>query len=243
MICRKKTSRVFVIVVFLVCFTALSEAQGRRNLPQYWSEELGRIHNLLMAHDWKKAEKQSRKLSDEMVDLIISGERGRDFLGTVSGFRAIALNALGLDREAHWYWNVAVQLCPTVGELDPKEYFPGSFLGTDWTPDALINPWHVDDDEGKELYEAGRVTPPEKLKWKKPRYPRAQITFISTVKVGATVGKDGLPYEPEIIEMNGDYTLAFAALEAMMNWEFSPAKIDNLNVPAFYGFQFKFTPQ
>jgi hypothetical protein len=166
-----------------------------------WSHKLDSIHKLLVRHHWEKAEHKADKLSDEMLDMIVSGGGGRRDLGRATFLRAIALEGLGEHRLADWYWRLSVQLFPDLNDVDPRTNIPDSDLGEDaggGSPQAIkaaaglerITPANVE-----------RITEPKRIGGPEPSYPKAKLGTSVTVIVRVLIGDDRLRYEPRLLAL------------------------------------------
>ncbi len=203
-------------------------------IASLWSKKLDGIHDLLLKHEWGKAEKKARKLTQDMLDVIVSGPGGRQFLGKATFLRAIALEGLGDERLADWYWRLSAQLFPSMGTIDPRRYLPDTTLGSD-TGDVSPARRRLESlYSGTERPDHSRVSLPEKIDGAEPKFPLAKYGTSVSVRVEVVIGEDGLVYEPKILDLAGEYTLAFSALDAMSSWRFKPSKLDGKAIPAIY---------
>ena len=235
-----KTRSVLIVACLLCCIVLPAAKPARATDPDkkfvlnLWSRKLDGIHKLLVRQQWEKAERKARKLSDQMLDMIVSGGGGRRYLGRVTLLRAIALEGLGEHRLADWYWRLSVQLFPDMNDVDPQTYIPGTDLGADagGSSPAWLKAKSAHD--GLKRSDVGRVIEPKKIDGREPRYPRAKIGTSVTVAVEVLIGEDGQLYEPRILDLTGEYTLAFSALDAMSSWRFKPATLDGKAMPALY---------
>jgi hypothetical protein len=231
-----------IVCVFfgLTGFVEAHPSNPNEYVANVWDEKIDKIHDLLLASQWKSAERKARKLSEEMIDLLYSGPGGKVILGRVCFLRAIALEGMGEKRLADWYWRISVQLFPSVEQIDVNRYLPDSQLGAAEVEYPGMDLEFPAQDVVSELASAGRFTAPERIGGEDPRYPHAKIGGDNQITLTVLVATDGQVYFPEITEMKGEYTLALSALEAMAGWTFEPSKIDGEPIPVHYRLSFRF---
>lgn len=191
-----------------------------------------------MAGDYAKARRITVRVTDQMVDEMGPGEVAEKAFGLVLTLRALAEAGLGNDDDAIWYWQIALNLFPELGEQDFERFgAPGELLRAHPLP--ARSPAEEDDPDDRELCEPDcdeRLIPPKVRKKPKPRYPLGARHFHEqgALVVAVVIGKDGSVSEPRILEPLPSPTMSFAVLEAVRQWEFEPARLDGKVVAAYY---------
>jgi len=210
-------------------------ARGEGNyVHSLWSDKLDGIHELLLEHEWKKAEKKSRRLITDMVDVIVAGPGGRIYIAKAMFLHAIALEGLGEHRLADWYWRLSEQLFPAMGTIDARRYVPSTTLGSSTEENSPVRRRMESLFQMEGPVDSRRLTDPEKIDGRRPQFPHAKIGMHVSVVVEVVIGEDGLVYEPKIRDLAGEYTLALSALDAMSTWRFKPATLDGKPVPLIF---------
>lgn len=155
-------------------------------------------------------------------------------------YRGLAEAGAG-DREAALrYWHVALSLDPGVADLNFQPFGePGEFLKAHpLGPPPLGIDVCSDRAEPAPCSLGGRVfEPPNVTKRPRPEYPEGARLFRETgaLIVSVVVAADGSVGRPWIVQPLAAPTLSYAALEAVRQWGFEPAKLDGEPVDAFYG--------
>lgn len=219
-----------------LALVALAAGVGARpaNVFDGWIEEVRRIDSLLVGGEHRRAEKASRRLANEIADLLIDAEGARELLGTVAGMRAVAVSGLGDARRAEWFWYVAQQIHPGVVRLDLSRFGPAGMVLDALPPASGRAPLPP---RARQVSPTGpdRSTPPRLISQREPRFPPAKrINRDLSVVVDAVIGTDGLPRQPLITEATGELTLVYAVLEAMSDWRFEPATENGEPVESVY---------
>ena len=224
-----------LVVALLLPSGYVGAAHGETNfIDSLWSKKLDGIHDLLLQHEWKKAEKKARRLTEDMLDVIVSGPGGRQRLGMAMFLRAIALEGLGDHRLADWYWRLSAQLFPSMGTIDARRYLPNTTLGSATVETSPARRRLESLLQGEGPIDPKRMTAPEKIDGERPRFPYAKVGTSVSVQVEVVIGEDGQLYEPKIRDITGEYTLALSALDAMSSWRFKPSTLDGRPVPSIY---------
>ncbi len=226
----------FILAAILVLPSIAFAGRVSDELVRQWDRDLAGIEALLLNREWSEATKESERLSERMVALIVGGTGEAHYLGAVTALRAIALAGEGRVREAHWFWQVAQQLFPdTDRELpfhfDPRVHFlqqPPS------TPD-ITQP-----DDVAASVEAGHYVPPTIKHKRKPKFPKAEVEKTVNVRVEVIIDDDGVVYQPRILESAGELTMVLAVLDAMSHWRYVPMEVHGKPIGCKYVVTFHF---
>ena len=119
-------------------------------------------------------------------------------------------------------------------DVDPQTYIPGTDLGEDAGGSSPQSLKAAAAHQRIAAADLGRITDPARIEGPEPNHPKAKVGTSVTVTVQVLVGEDGLPYEPRILDLTGEYTLAFSALDVMASWRFRPAMLDGEAIPVLY---------
>jgi TonB family protein len=210
------------------------------SMADKWVAGLKEVDRMLRAQQWDDAAKQAQRVSRQMV-----GDAGRDrdvaySLAVVSAFRAIAEAGLGHQDEADWYWDIALNLVPGIGATDLSPYgAPAAELKkrtlrtAHQAPKVRGNLWTGDEQE----VPGAEVERPKVARQVKPEYPDALIQerVPGQVVVEAIVGTDGRLSRPLILNVQGGGPgMKYAALEALGQWRFEPARLRGQPVRVYY---------
>jgi TonB family protein len=208
------------------------------SLADRWIKGLKEVDQELRTQRWAEAGKQARRVTHEMVN-----DAGRDkdvaySLAVASVFRAIAEEGAGNDDEAAWYWDTALNLVPEIYKTDLTPYgAPAAALkerrlriGPLVTGEGLETP------DGQSI-PFDKVERPRIVQQVRPDYPDAlvQLGAPGRVVVETVIGIDGRPRQPRVLEaQGGGPAMKYAALEAVGQWRFEPARLEGKPVKVYY---------
>lgn len=195
--------------------------RGRQWVVDSWFERLREIDGELKAAEWKKAKRGTDSLLEEMRDLIEGGPNSGRLLAMTSLFRAIAEAGLGDERDAAWDFRMAVALRPELVDVDLAGYGEAaSRLEPHRRPKALPMSGSL------LLQQSPDLEPPKRRPASKLSFPFAKVKACvsATVVIVLVIDKEGLLRDPAIVSA-GDPVLAFAAMDAIRDWTFRPARL------------------
>lgn len=251
------------LIVAMLCVTA---AVGRPKASstitsQYfaaWKKEVLKIDSLLVARDWKRANRRAEKLLDQFSYHLMTG--GREFIGAVVLERAVALAGLGKEHDAEWYawmardfWDRSADQLLRYGDIGLRLRRALSGMGQG---DGNSQPVVVDDGKGAVvLYpddlraaagdivfregmdtQGGQLMAPVIISKRQPRYPEGVrwARGEDTIEVMTMIGKDGVPRSPTIVRSSSYVPMVYMALDALKDWRFKPATENGKPVDALY---------
>jgi len=113
-----------IAAILLLLTSALPAQDIRQYTVEAWRKGLREIDQKLRARQWEAAEKQSRKLADQIIEAAGLGESAAYTLAVVSAFRAIAEAGQGREEDADWHWETALSLFPDIAQTDLSPYGP-----------------------------------------------------------------------------------------------------------------------
>lgn len=199
-----------------------------------WDRTLADVERHLLSGEFAKARKETTRLAKQMTRLLGPGEGGEVLFGLTSLYRALAEAGLGEEREACWYWHVALAFNPLLVDFGLDRFGePARFL---------LNheePYGSNESETAESDEApgdGVVAAPRKKRSPRPDFPYGAKYFQVTgaLVVLAVIDRDGVPRTPSVITPLPAASLTWTGLEALKRWRFEPARLDGEPVSVFY---------
>lgn len=241
-----KIARRTVVAVALCASIPVGSAAGS-DLGKRWAEMLREADRRVLDGDYGHARRITIKVADQMVDAMGPGDQAARALGTVLTLRSLAEAGLGHDDDALWYWHVALNLYPEIAGTDLERYGrPGVLLRSHPLPERSPGeppggepprdgPYCIDCDD--------RITPPEVRKKPRVSYPTGARAFQEqgSLVVSVVISSDGAVSEPRILEALPVPTMSYAALEAVRQWEFVPARLDGEPIAVYYTLTVNFT--
>ncbi|MCB1037135.1 MAG: energy transducer TonB, partial [Acidobacteria bacterium] len=212
-----------------------------------WLERLQESERALLRGEWMKAKQGTEKLLTEMCQRLEGGEGVEHLLGTAAFLRSLAEAGLGNEAAANWDFRTALAMRPELGEIDLAPFGVAGEMLTPWRS----NVWGSQEGEGGLTSEAqamvtsllpkAKVDPPRKIHAPKPKYPFAKHVACADgpIFIRTVIDEEGRPREPQLLSAQ-DPVLAFAALEALRDWRFEPARRDGEPVPVYYNLTVNF---
>jgi len=209
------------------------------SLADRWVTGLKEVDQKLRAQQWEEARKQAREVAGEIVDDAGRNKDAGYTLAVTSVFRAIAEAGLGRQDDADWYWDLALNLVPGIGKTNLSPYgdavagLKGRTLRGSRPP---VEPGELWTEDGRKV-PRGKVEPPRILRQVRPEYPEKlnHAGVPGRVIVETILGADGRPRSPRVLEMQGGgHAMKYAALDALGQWRFEPAKLEGQPVAVFY---------
>jgi hypothetical protein len=242
---RALSNKITIYLFLLAAVASLAAGQQTLQSPEaYWRQGLREVDELLRAGKWKDAEKRGQRLSQEILGGAGAGEGAAYSLAVASAFRAIAEAGLGQGEDAAWHWDMALNLFPDIGKTNVSPYGPKAAE----LRERIVRPIDpvVTPDQMRILREGGtievkpvglQVEKPRIVKQTPPEYPKI-LNALGTegwVVISTVIELDGRPVSPRVMKVEGGGpAMAYAALEALGQWRFEPAKLDGKPVRVFH---------
>jgi len=227
-------------VPFLLLLTsALPALAGDQYTVDAWRKGLREIDQKLRAHQWEAAEKQSRRLADQVIEEAGLGDSAAYTLSVVSAFRAIAEAGQGREEDADWHWVTALSIFPDIGKTDLSPYGPPAAGLKQRQPQ--LSDLHPQPSGGAQLVEPSATPPkdvqaPRVIRQVSPSFPKGLRLMGVGGKVVAEIiiGEDGVPHHARLLEAEGGPAMKYESLEALRQWRFEPAKLEGKPVKVYY---------
>jgi TonB family protein len=227
-----------LFLLFVIPALCMPAPATGASIADQWITGLKEIDQKLRSQQWKEAAEQSRKVAGQMVT---RGGRDKDVaysLAVVSVFRALAEKGLGDDDAADWYCDLALNLVPEIGKTDLKPYGavgaavkPKLLKSLQADPKPPLEPGSPDEGHPKD------VTRPVIRKQVRPEYPAglSEEGVAGRVIVETIIDVDGRPKHCRVLDIQGGGpAMTYAALDALREWRFDPARRDGKPVKVYY---------
>jgi TonB family protein len=183
------------------------------------ADMLGDSGDDLKAGKYAEALKLDDTIIEQMGEHYVSGDAAAQVLAITVVHKALALAGLGREEEAVWFWHGAIGIYPAIAHSDMSMFGgPGKFLA-EHPPERIVS-----DTVAKDAH----FVPPKIAARVEPRYPSASVRDAAQalVVIACIIGTDGRVHAPRI---TGDIPapfIAYAALDALRQWRFTPATAD-----------------
>ena len=219
-----KTSSITIVSVIVALVCAGTASAG--TLPaSNWRKDLNQNVAALQKGDYPASLASADRMLTEMVRYLGIGAAEEETLATVLTHKALASAGLGNIDDALWYWYVAQGISPAATKSDLSPFgAAGEFLKRHPFSYAGIPP-------------GSGVSPARILKKVSPAFPSGASTrfgIAGDLVVQIVIDKHGQATLPRIIRPLAAPTLSFAALEALKQWQFEPAKRGGEPVPTVF---------
>lgn len=253
--------RLVVAIILCVLVPGLLQAGKPSWQSRYisrWKEEMHHIDRLLLARDWKQANREAEKLLTEMSREVKTGSGG--LTGGALTERSVALAGLGKVRDAGWYacmadvlWDHAADQLGRYGKIGLQLRKAISdcrvrVRASEWVAvhsyrgptdvrrarrgahSSRRSPYHGRGESG------AKVTAPFVRTKIPPKYPAGVQAGRGEGKVivAVFVDKDGVPSCPALESRTSYVPLVYSVLDALKEWRFKPATLDGKPIEIQY---------
>ncbi|HEX9945877.1 MAG TPA: energy transducer TonB [Thermoanaerobaculia bacterium] len=212
---------------------------GGPSPPEQWAMHLKEVGQKLRAQQWEEAEKQVLRVADQIVERTGTGQGAAYFLAVASALQAIAESGLRREEEADWHWDMALNLFPDIAKTDLSPYSPSAdrfktrqLRSAD--PDRT-SPQAVE--AAKQDAIKKDIQPPRIIRQARPKFPEGlrQMGVSGNLAVETIIDRDGVPRQPLVLSTQGvGPAMKYAALEALRQWRFEPARLEGEPVKVYY---------
>jgi TonB family protein len=231
-----------------------------------WKSDLHAADHDLRAGKWEEASREAAIVLRSMEDHMRGGEGAGQLLATALLFEAVAEEGLGKSDDALWDWLTARNLYPDAGTVDLGVYGAAGVrlheriapelvpTTSDAPPPAATSaspgptsPWARAHVRGgiHTVTAAGAlgelVTKPAKIASPPPEYPKGALHSCQSgvVVIESILDKTGKVSNFHVLQSLSPL-LDLAALQAMHQWRFEPARLADKPVAVFYSLTISF---
>jgi TonB family protein len=175
--------------------------------------------DFIKAGKYAEALKLDETVIAQMGEHYVSGDATAQLLVIAMVHKALALAGLGREEEAIWFWHGAIGIYPAIARSDMSMFgTPGKFLA-EHGPEQIVS---------DTVAKGAHIEPPKTVTRVEPKYPSASLrdAVQAAVVIECIIGTDGRVHVPH---MTGDIPapfIAYAALDALRQWRFTPATAD-----------------
>ncbi|HXH38713.1 MAG TPA: energy transducer TonB [Thermoanaerobaculia bacterium] len=221
-------------------------AAERQRTVDRWQRSIRESAELLRDGSYGKSLSIADGVIDEMVDRLGRGDDETKSFGVVLVHKALAHAGLGQEREAVWYWHMAVNLYPELAGGDLSMYGqPGTFLKNHPLPHWGTDPTHEPGTPAanpRDLMVPRNVTDPKLVMKVQPTFPRGAraLGVTGVLFVELVIDEKGTVTSARLIKALPAPTLSYTALEAMKRWRFEPRTENETPVKALYMVKMEF---
>ena len=204
----RRSLQIALGLAFVLC-SATAQAQD-------WRGQLKMVDSDLRAARYSHARKWSIKMINSMSDNLGTGPDAMYTLATTVAYRALAEAGLQKFDEADWYWHVALSLHPKLAD-------------NNWKPYGAAGEWATNHkDDLKLMEDSPKAVPINKTE---PKCPLSAVVggYYQPVRIGAIIDDKGNARCPSLVAPTQAPTLAYAAFEALKQWQFratAPARYE-----------------
>jgi TonB family protein len=212
-----------MFVLFLFAAANMSAAWTAQKL----ADMLGDSGDALKAGKYAEALKLDDTIIEQMGEHYVSGDAAAQLLAIAVAHKALALAGLGREEEAVWFWHSAIAIYPAIARSDMSMFgAPGRFL-SEHRPEQIVS---------DAVAKGAHIEPPKTVTRVEPKYPSASLRDAAqaAVVVECIIGTDGRVHAPHV---TGDIPapfIAYAALDALRQWRFTPATADGKPISVQY---------
>jgi len=213
------------ILALLLLFAASAHAA---TVAERVAKMLGDSSDLLARGKYLEALTLDDKAIAAMMEYYVSGDATTQLFSIAVVHKALALAGLGREDDALWYWCAAASLYPAIARSDMSAYgAAGKFLAE-----------HRPGLREVRVPKGAQIVPPAVASQVDPKYPNQSLNawVQGPVVIEMIVGRDGRAHTPRIVGEIGAPMVAFATLEAVRQWRFTPATADGQPIDAPYRF-------
>jgi TonB family protein len=219
---RKLAGLIVVIVAGAVLAQPVGDFDARL---QSLSEQLTR-------REFDRTKSGSGALAERLLSEIPSGSEFQRDLATLAAVRACAEAGLGHSDDAGWYSQMAATLNPQANQAGPTFIAACSHANEPRRMEPL-----------RRLgYPGPKIDPPRLKVRAEPRYPpAARLARIQKdVVIEIVIDESGIPREPRVLGQGWEPALAYAAMVAVQEWRFEPARSEGKVIPLILNLRVKF---
>ncbi|MGZ4779941.1 MAG: energy transducer TonB [Thermoanaerobaculia bacterium] len=213
-------------VAALAVLTLSATPSDKQQIIDRWQSSMQKSSDLLMSGNYQESLKITNSLIDDMVNRLGPGDSATQLFGGVLVQKALAHAGLGQEKDAIWYWHLAVNLYKPLATTDLSGYGrPGLFLRDHPFVDARQDPNDVPGADPRDRMVPREMTPVKLVKKVAPSAPPVANEYgvSGRLTIEATVDENGGVFAVRVLRGLPMPTLTYLALEALKQWRFKPA--------------------
>jgi TonB family protein len=226
----------------------LTPGEAAKRLEQ-WEKEYEGILSDLKAGDHrseKRARTHAATLFQDVVDHALGGEALAQTAGQTLTLLGIAEARLGDGDAAAWHWQMAQNVFPALRGFDFAD-FPdvAPFMKESLLPETPPKVKKPEPTGGRVKPEANDPVDPPRLKRRiRPSYPAGLAGHLvgGETVVHAFIDPQGKVRDPVLAESCGYVSADLAAMEALREWRYEPARRDGKPIQVFLRVTINFKP-
>lgn len=226
----------------------LTPGEAAKRLEQWEKEYEGILSDLKAGghRSEKRARKHAATLFQDVVDHTLSGETLAQTAGQTLTLLGIAEARLGDRDAAAWHWQMAQNVFPALRGFDFAD-FPdvAPFMKESLLPEMPPKLKEPEPTGERVKPEANDVVDPPRIKKKvRPSYPAGLAGHLvgGETVVHAFIDPQGKVRDPVLVESCGYVSADLAAMEALREWRYEPAKRDGKPIQVFLRVTINFKP-
>jgi TonB family protein len=221
---------------------------------QRWTSDLHAVDQVLRSYSWADGLASDGAVLQSMQDHMEGGEGAARLLAMAELLKAVAEEGLGKSEEALWDWQTAWNLSPEIGGVNLGVYgSAGTRLRERIAPELAQaaaaapgappgeSPWaRAHQRQDIQIIEAlkergAKITKPEKIAAPPPKYPLGARhgCLNGNVVIESILDTRGMVTHFHVLQSVSPL-LDLAALQALQQWRFDPARLDGKPVKVYY---------
>jgi TonB family protein len=241
----KRRFLTLAIAFSLVQVSSLRPACAQQIIEQ-WQNGIRESSELLAAGNYPKSLKISNRIIDQMFDQLGPGEGETRYFAVVLVHKALGHAGLGQEKEAIWYWHMAVNLDPQLADTDLTKYGQaGAFLRNHpFVPWDIQGKWNGTDTGSHDGMVPRSIERAKVVKRVEVKFPPGTRTFAleAPLNLDVSIDENGKVDAARLTRAFPAATMSYAAFESVKNWRFQPATENGKPVKSDMFVAFKYKP-
>lgn len=230
--CRPRSRSTAAAAGFVaILLLSASAAVAQISTGDVWRKKSAEIQADLRAKRWERAERKARQLGRILMDSVEENDAASDAFGLVAAWRAIALEEMGEQGKAEWWWCSARMLSEKVAKLD----FGVESAGLD-----RLRSYKPEYHGLGERPPDPRLVPPKIVAQVTPHFPK-NLERRGRVEVVGIVESSGQLVGPLLVKGSTRASAKwYAAFDSMARWRVEPGTVEGVPTPTLFQFIVEF---